>query len=63
MPVFRMAPLYLCAPCQYANHADKPNCDTRIMLVNGDHRIGIYANRALECGEEVREFVLEPGMA
>ncbi|KAF7314312.1 Pre-mRNA splicing factor [Mycena kentingensis (nom. inval.)] len=39
---------------RYINHTDKnPNCTAQIKLVNGQHRIGIYALRDLKDGEEV----------
>ncbi|KAJ7484132.1 hypothetical protein FB451DRAFT_1028361 [Mycena latifolia] len=39
---------------RYINHdARVPNCRARVRLVNGEHRIGIYATRKLGAGEEV----------
>ncbi|KAF7312106.1 Pre-mRNA splicing factor [Mycena indigotica] len=39
---------------RYINHDQrKPNCEARILLVNGEHRIGIFATRSLWAKEEV----------
>jgi SET domain-containing protein len=40
----------LCA----VNHNSKdPNCYSKIIKVNGDHKIALLAKRPIECGEEL----------
>jgi histone-lysine N-methyltransferase EZH2 len=38
---------------KFANHSNEPNSVSRVMYVNGDHRIGIYALQTIEKGDEI----------
>jgi len=38
---------------KFANHSSKPNCDTRMVLVNGDIRIGLFAKYDIEPQSEL----------
>ncbi|KAL6759487.1 hypothetical protein V8C86DRAFT_2573324 [Haematococcus lacustris] len=36
-----------------ANHSAQPNCKVRILQVDGDHRVAIFANKNIAPGEEL----------
>jgi hypothetical protein len=38
---------------RFANHSQKPNCYTKMVTVNGDVRIGLYAREDIEAQSEV----------
>ncbi|KAJ7238137.1 hypothetical protein B0H12DRAFT_1137905 [Mycena haematopus] len=45
---------YVGNDARYINHdGERPNCCAKVRMVNGEHRIGIYATRPLKPGEEV----------
>ena len=38
---------------RFANHSSKPNCVTKMMTVNGDMRVGLFAKEDIEAYSEV----------
>jgi histone-lysine N-methyltransferase EZH2 len=36
-----------------ANHASQPNCMARVLLVDGDHRVAIFAQADVKPGDEL----------
>ncbi|KAH9481931.1 Histone-lysine N-methyltransferase EZH2 [Psilocybe cubensis] len=53
-PTYSLDGAYAGNQTRYMNHSVKAaNCHTRVMMVNGEHRIGVYAARRIEEGEEL----------
>ncbi|KAF7342541.1 Pre-mRNA splicing factor [Mycena sanguinolenta] len=53
-PTLSIDGTYAANDARYINHdGERPNCCAKVRMVNGEHRIGIYATRPLKPGEEV----------